>query len=329
MKVSVVMATYNGEKYIYEQINSIYKQIRQPDEVIICDDCSKDKTTEIIREFIKTYNLNNWHLTVNSTNMGWQKNFLNAMGESNGDYIFFCDQDDIWYDDKIETMVNIMITYPEIQCLSGKAITIDGNGNIFKGRNIFSAATYTGNLIQYPFSKSFNTAMMTGCTMCCTRKLADIVTQIGSKHRAHDIQICRIGILLDGVYILDRPVIYRRLHEQNSSGVSSNINYGSSELRHRINAIEENLKWLKHVLELSNSLKILDKQKIHVIERTISFQQARLKFLSGKSFIQYVKLIKYFPYYSGFSMYIGDFSYAFGINKLAGKILWYIKKILI
>lgn len=63
MKVSVVMATYNGEGYIYEQMLSICHQTMPPDEVVIFDDCSKDQTVAVIRDFIESHGLGNWKLT--------------------------------------------------------------------------------------------------------------------------------------------------------------------------------------------------------------------------------------------------------------------------
>lgn len=92
MKVSVVMTTYNGEKYVCEQLNSIYRQTQPPNEVIICDDCSTDKTAQIINEFIEKHNLTNWIFSVNQENKGWQRNFLEAMEKATGDILFLCDE---------------------------------------------------------------------------------------------------------------------------------------------------------------------------------------------------------------------------------------------
>lgn len=327
MYLSVVIATYNGEDYIYEQMQSIYEQTRRPDEVIICDDCSKDKTVTLIQDFIRKYDLKKWKLEVNSENKGWQHNFIEALGKTTGDCIFFSDQDDIWYRDKIEIMMNFMEKYPEIQCLSGKVTTIDEKGNVFYGKNEFSSGNNSERLIHHIFSTRFNTLTLLGCTMCITRKIAEIVIQMNVGNYGHDAQCCRLGALLDGAYTLDKPVIYYRLHSHNTSGVVSGINIGSSNLQKRINDISQNIIWLKRLLDISKSKKFLDEEKEIIIMNTIKFQKERYKFFSNKSIFQFIKLLKYRKYYSGISMYIGDFTYAFHINKLAGKILYQLRKI--
>ena len=97
-KISVCIATYNGERYIREQLDSILSQLSLDDEVIISDDGSKDSTIEIISSYldsrIKVFKNNGKH--------GYVGNFENALNHSSGDFIFLSDQDDIWELQKIE-----------------------------------------------------------------------------------------------------------------------------------------------------------------------------------------------------------------------------------
>lgn len=106
MRVSVALATYNGGKYILEQLDSIFNQTLKPDEVIISDDHSTDKTKEIIDEYIKSHGLKSWRLIDNERNGGVTDNFINAICHTTGDILFLCDQDDIWEKHKIQTMVS-------------------------------------------------------------------------------------------------------------------------------------------------------------------------------------------------------------------------------
>ena len=110
-KISVAMATYNGEKYIREQLNSIANQVILPDEVVICDDASSDSTVNIIKEFliISPFPV---RLHVSLTNIGYAKNFEKAIGLTSGDVIFLCDQDDIWLKDKISCMNKVLQEEP-------------------------------------------------------------------------------------------------------------------------------------------------------------------------------------------------------------------------
>lgn len=103
MKISVAMATYNGERFIREQLDSVAAQRRLPDELVVCDDGSSDRTLDVVREFagaapfpVRVYR--------NDTNLGYADNFLKAAGVCRGDWIAFCDQDDIWLPDKLSTV---------------------------------------------------------------------------------------------------------------------------------------------------------------------------------------------------------------------------------
>ena len=98
--ISVVMCTYNGEQYIREQLDSILRQTRPANEIIIQDDCSTDKTYDILCEYQKKYP--SVHVFRNQQNMGINPNFFSALEKASGDYIAISDQDDIWEDYKLE-----------------------------------------------------------------------------------------------------------------------------------------------------------------------------------------------------------------------------------
>lgn len=125
--VSVVIATYNGEKYIVKQLESIRNQTRKPDEVIIVDDRSNDNTFEIVKEYIELYALWNWQVYLNNCNLGYKGNFQKGIELATGKYIFLCDQDDEWERNKIELMTQMMSDNPQIQALNCGVRLIDGN----------------------------------------------------------------------------------------------------------------------------------------------------------------------------------------------------------
>lgn len=102
MRISVAMATYNGEKFIRQQLDSILKQTIQPDEIVISDDGSKDSTLDIIKEFQRKNP--KIILVYNTRNHGADGNFANAFSNTTGDLIFPSDQDDLWEINKIELM---------------------------------------------------------------------------------------------------------------------------------------------------------------------------------------------------------------------------------
>lgn len=104
-KVSIVLATYNGEKYVKAQLESFRLQSRQADEVLIFDDKSTDSTSNIIKHFISGYGLSHWKFFENVQNVGYSKNFLSLIKKATGEIIFLADQDDIWVSNKLEIMV--------------------------------------------------------------------------------------------------------------------------------------------------------------------------------------------------------------------------------
>lgn len=102
--VSIVMATYNGERYLKEQLDSILNQSVQNFELIICDDCSTDRTLDILNE----YSERDKRISIfpNNINIGVKRNFERGISLSNCDLIAFSDQDDIWRHDHIELLMN-------------------------------------------------------------------------------------------------------------------------------------------------------------------------------------------------------------------------------
>ena len=102
--ISVAMATYNGEAYIVQQIESILHQTHPVDEIIIVDDGSTDRTVDYIRQL----NCPLIRLWQNETNLGYIENFYKALTQTTGAYIFLADQDDIWEPDKVEQVLSVL-----------------------------------------------------------------------------------------------------------------------------------------------------------------------------------------------------------------------------
>ena len=134
MRIAVVMAVYNGERFIEKQLASIYNQSRKADEVIICDDGSSDDSMAIISDFITFHHLEtDWKLYRNTTNLGYVQNFYYAISLSSAELIFLSDQDDLWREDKIEKMAAVFSTHPGISLLSCNFGVIDENDQPIHG----------------------------------------------------------------------------------------------------------------------------------------------------------------------------------------------------
>lgn len=115
-RISIALATYNGEKYLAEQLQSFCTQTRLPDELIVCDDCSTDGTMQVIYDFQKQapFSVKIFH---NSENLGYIQNFSKALSLCSGDIVFLSDQDDVWLSIKIEKMTQYFELNPDLQLL--------------------------------------------------------------------------------------------------------------------------------------------------------------------------------------------------------------------
>ena len=126
MKTSVTLCTYNGEKYLREQLYSILNQTVPVDEIVVCDDGSADATLEILEEYkIKYPEIFKIH--INTENLGYVKNFEQAINLCKGDIIFLCDQDDLWEKNKVEVVLEHFKTNKKINVLCHNIGMLKGN----------------------------------------------------------------------------------------------------------------------------------------------------------------------------------------------------------
>lgn len=104
--VDIILATYNGEKYIDELLNSILEQTYKNIRILVCDDCSTDKTYKILKKY---QNKGEIILYKNETNTGSVRTFEYLLGKVESKYFMFADQDDVWYKDKVEQSLQLLI----------------------------------------------------------------------------------------------------------------------------------------------------------------------------------------------------------------------------
>ncbi len=203
-KISVCMATYNGERFIREQINSILPQLRDTDELIISDDGSTDKTLEIVREIadkrIKLF-YNNAH--------NFTKNFENAISKSTGDIIFLCDQDDVWKNNKVEVMMSYLSEY---DLVISNATIVDGK------RNEIMPEYFKYSKVKQGFVYNLLYTRYIGACMAFNRKILHKVLPFpNNKLIPHDYWIACISELYYNTYLINEPLIEYRRHELNAS----------------------------------------------------------------------------------------------------------------
>jgi len=131
MRISVAMCTYNGEKHLQEQLDSILQQSHQPDELVVCEDASSDGTLNILQKF-RRHAPFDVHVYTNDSNLGYVKNFEKAISKCNGDIILCSDQDDIWCRDRVERSVAVLRDNQECGYVFSDARLIDADGQLIQ-----------------------------------------------------------------------------------------------------------------------------------------------------------------------------------------------------
>lgn len=206
MKISVAMATYNGAKYIQEQLDSFVNQTHLPDELIVVDDVSTDNTVDIIKAFAENVPFDvKWY--INEKNLGYAGNFNAALSKTTGDLVFLSDQDDVWHIDKINYIKNISLKNKDKMVFMNDAILVDEN-------LILSGLT---KLQQVKRAGLSNKSFVMGACAAFRREYLNILLPIYEGVKSHDNYLVGIADAIGVKMICDKPLQYYRRHGNNES----------------------------------------------------------------------------------------------------------------
>ena len=199
--ISVCMATFNGEKFLKEQIESIITQLGSDDELIISDDGSTDDTLQILA----SYNDSRIKIINHVKNSGFSK--IKYSRSFKGDYIFLTDQDDIWMTNKTEKMIAALQSKDCVMC---KNSVIDSLGNIcttYEEKPIFSKSVM----------KNLRTTPFLGCCMAFTKNAVNYILPFPKKCIGHDLWIGCLCAYKNQLAYIDEPLHKYRVHDNNVS----------------------------------------------------------------------------------------------------------------
>lgn len=254
--VSVVMATYNGEKYLREQLDSIINQTYPIHEIIIQDDCSTDGTVAIIKEYIENYSF--IKLYVNEHNLGFNQNFKTAVMRATGDFVALSDQDDVWFPEKIESQIKAIGNYD--LCCSPHIVN-DKEGNKLP------AIWWDANIERLLFF-----SCVCGHNMLCRR---DFVQNEKNWLDSiwYDWSLSLHAVLGKGIIQVEKPLLWFRSHE-NEVSTMAYAKEGAGIKRSAIYAYSQGIRlylhWLKnkHRNEIYNYLyRATDQDRFQVAHR--------------------------------------------------------------
>ncbi len=279
--ISIVLATYNGKEFIIEQLKSIINQTYRQFEIIIVDDNSTDNTLEVINDFFYENKGINVKTIKNSTNIGVNKSFEKAIINANGEYIAFCDQDDIWFAEKLhklyETQINTnkkMLSAPSLILKNSKAT-----------KKMFP---------KYHFSKNeFNLYLYNnarGATIFIEREYLLKLLPF-SEYGIYDKWIYFLSIYFNEYQRIPFPLDYYRLHSKNQIGNSFNFS-NKNTLINRFNYFQHFYKDMKAFISKDNS--IYSSELNHIVESIIEFWDKLKKVLEKRKYLSAASLyIKY------------------------------------
>lgn len=299
MRTSVVIASYNGKKYILEQLESIRLQTVPVNEVLILDDCSTDDTVEICRNYIIRNQLQHWRVEVNACNQRTARTFWDGFHRVSGDIIFMSDQDDRWLPRRVETFIKMFEEHPDMESLA----TTFSRFN--EGRIISKKA-------KHPIRKKNGLKKMSMKEFCrfpgylgmaCAfrrRLLNKIHTSFDGL--THDVFINFYATLNEGLYYLDQVLTERRSYDESVSSVAgraiANQQYnGDMYLVGMIRIKKCYCHFRKYLSDESNWNKQIASH-IKQIDKYTSIMETRITTLKDRLKVKYlINTPEYFAYF--------------------------------
>ena len=221
MKISVALCTYNGSRFLREQLESISVQRRLPDELIVSDDCSTDNTLEIVRKFSAK---SQFPITIlhNEQNLGSTRNFEKAIENCTGDVIALSDQDDVWLPQKLERIEAQFDSHPDVGLVFSDAVLTDDElrpiglrlwTETFRpaDRRKFASGHALDVLLQYN--------VVTGATIAFRSALRPAIMPIPQLTEfIHDGWIGLVAALCSHIRFIREPLIKYRQHSGQQLG---------------------------------------------------------------------------------------------------------------
>jgi glycosyltransferase involved in cell wall biosynthesis len=205
--VSIIVATYNGEKYLLEQLDSIANQTYKNIEIIVCDDCSSDGTEKIIKAFAENHKRVFYYL--NMSNQGVNKNFEQGFLKATGDFIAISDQDDIWKPEKIEQQM-LLFTKEDIILAHSGSLAFRDNGLPPNKKLLFGSKQMTGN----DPKKLLLRNTIAGHNIIFRKKLLPHILPL-PENVYYDWWLCEVATCYGEIAATNQVLAYQRHHDQN------------------------------------------------------------------------------------------------------------------
>jgi glycosyltransferase involved in cell wall biosynthesis len=247
MQISIAMATYNGEAYIREQLDSLANQTLLPKELIVCDDGSADQTLEIVEQWSKTVAPFPVYIFRNEKRLGFADNFLQAASRCTSDLIAFCDQDDVWLSEKLQYCQAMFTNDPALMLLSHNAWVTDEKLSRLKLLSSRKTCIYPRGDFQplanplMGFTQVFRKELVQDIPWNARPKADEYVqSKTPGCLMPHDCWIAIVASSLGKVIVSDTVLASYRQHGKNAVGLEQ-------KARVKIQGIRNRLQWITSI----------------------------------------------------------------------------------
>lgn len=289
---SVIISTYNGERFIFEQLESIVNQTRKVDKIYIFDDLSTDSTVNIINSFFEKNSIAH-EVIVNKKNKGWKRNFIDALQYVKEDYIFIADQDDIWIPNKVETMVNVLESNASINVLASNYELLFMENYTNEKCAEEKKLVKDGKLMKVCQVPSEFYVRQPGCSFCVRKAFVDQYIDLWNQEMPHDAFLWKTALLTDSLYSINQPLFKWRRHSTNETKRSI------ITVNERLKEIQSNIIYLNAI----NSINICSELACEAYK----FFVLRKRMFDNRSFIDWFLIfIKYRNFYVSNRSCFGD-----------------------
>ncbi len=265
-EIHIVLATYNGAKFIEEQLNSILNNSYKEFTIEVCDDGSTDETLELVSKYVKKYE--NITLHRNEKNLGYVMNFMEGIRRSKSPYIMLCDQDDIWHADKIQKTYERMKQL-EQEMSSGVPLLVYSDAMNFD--NDTGAELGSFHKSSHLNTENIDPAHLLmenkciGCTVMVNGAIREYLDTLPNAIRVHDWWLALICSCFGKIAYLDESTLQYRQHSGNMIGGSGFSTYVGNRLKHVKNqktAIQATFEQGKAFYELFSGCMEMDTKEV-------------------------------------------------------------------
>ncbi len=289
MKTSVALCTYNGEKFLQEQLDSILKQTVPVDEIVVCDDGSTDSTIEILESYSHK-NPGIFKIFRNDVNLRSVKNFEKAISLCSNEIIFLSDQDDLWIENKVEKIVKTFQENPEINMVATNASVIDKNGINILESSIWEIVEENVHFFEII---SLHQNFVTGATLAIRKETAMKAIPF-PKIFHHDEWLALKTSKEQSLKFIKEPLIYYRIHDKQHVGgiliTKKKFDFIKSKIEKYPNQLNPKQsfsllkKWKRKIDKLTNCNETCSDVFIEYLINFLRTEQEKLRKISSEKF---------------------------------------------